>query len=154
MRNGNRNGACKQPNDIINAHGVVVSLLFSMWEVLGSIPSVSMLKAAAARHTQKVKITNRSKNAKNNTGYSSVGRASDCRRLQQSDGHWFDSEWPDICKTATPETNSDLHTARQRAHPDLSQGPADLQSAALTTELCTWLLQELRGRKCLANMQD
>ena len=64
MRNGNRNGACKQPNDIIKAHGVVVSLLFSMWEVLGSIPSVSMLKAAAARHTQKVKITNRSKNAK------------------------------------------------------------------------------------------
>ena len=29
-----------------------------------------------------------------------------------------------------------------RAHPDLSQGPADLQSAALATELCThdrWL---------------
>ena len=26
---------------------------------------------------------------------------------------------------------------RKRAHPDLSQGPADLQSAALTTELCT-----------------
>ena len=25
----------------------------------------------------------------------------------------------------------------ERAHPDLSQGPADLQSAALTTELCT-----------------
>ena len=25
----------------------------------------------------------------------------------------------------------------KRAHPDLSQGPADLQSAALTTELCT-----------------
>ena len=24
-----------------------------------------------------------------------------------------------------------------RAHPDLNQGPADLQSAALTTELCT-----------------
>ena len=31
---------------------------------------------------------------------------------------------------------------RCRAHPDLSQGPADLQSAALATELCThdrWL---------------
>ena len=27
----------------------------------------------------------------------------------------------------------------QRAHPDLNQGPADLQSAALTTELCTRL---------------
>ena len=25
----------------------------------------------------------------------------------------------------------------RRAHPDLNQGPADLQSAALTTELCT-----------------
>ena len=24
-----------------------------------------------------------------------------------------------------------------KAHPDLNQGPADLQSAALTTELCT-----------------
>ena len=27
----------------------------------------------------------------------------------------------------------------ERAHPDLSQGPADLQSAALTTELCQML---------------
>ena len=27
--------------------------------------------------------------------------------------------------------------SRKRAHPDLNQGPADLQSAALTTELCT-----------------
>lgn len=30
------------------------------------------------------------------TGYSSVGRASDCRDMQQSDGPWFDSGWPDI----------------------------------------------------------
>ena len=29
-----------------------------------------------------------------------------------------------------------------RAHPDLNQGPADLQSAALTTELCTQTSQE------------
>ena len=28
---------------------------------------------------------------------------------------------------------------RTRARPDLSQGPADLQSAALTNELCTQL---------------
>ena len=28
------------------------------------------------------------------TGYSSVGRASDCRLLQKSDGPWFDSGWP------------------------------------------------------------
>ena len=29
-------------------------------------------------------------------GYSSGGRASDCRSLQQSDGPWFDSGWPDL----------------------------------------------------------
>ena len=29
-----------------------------------------------------------------------------------------------------------------RAHPDLNQGPADLQSAALTTELCTQVTAE------------
>ena len=29
---------------------------------------------------------------------------------------------------------------RKRAHPDLNQGPADLQSAALTTELCTQMI--------------
>ena len=28
-----------------------------------------------------------------------------------------------------------------RAHPDLNQGPADLQSAALTTELCTRIVE-------------
>ena len=33
-------------------------------------------------------------------GYSSVGRASDCRMLQQSDGPWFDSGWPDLCGLA------------------------------------------------------
>jgi hypothetical protein len=31
-----------------------------------------------------------------NSGYSSVGRASDCRLLQQSDDPWFDSGWPDF----------------------------------------------------------
>ena len=29
-------------------------------------------------------------------GYSSVGRASDCRALQLSDDPWFDSGWPDL----------------------------------------------------------
>ena len=29
-------------------------------------------------------------------GHSSVGRASDCRFLQLSDGPWFDSGWPDL----------------------------------------------------------
>ena len=30
--------------------------------------------------------------------------------------------------------------SHKRAHPDLNQGPADLQSAALTTELCTHMI--------------
>ena len=30
------------------------------------------------------------------TGYSSVGRASDCRDMQQSDGPCFDSGWPEM----------------------------------------------------------
>ena len=38
----------------------------------------------------------------------------------------------------------------QRAHPDLNQGPADLQSAALTTELCTHILA-LEIRACKDN---
>ena len=30
-----------------------------------------------------------------------------------------------------------MMNTKPRAHPDLNQGPADLQSAALATELCT-----------------
>ena len=37
----------------------------------------------------------------NHTGYSSVGRASDCRSLQVSDGPWFDSGWPDFSMSVT-----------------------------------------------------
>ena len=36
------------------------------------------------------------------TGYSSVGRASDCRVLQQSDGPWFNSGWPDFVLNRFP----------------------------------------------------
>ena len=36
-------------------------------------------------------------------------------------------------------------TTGKRAHPDLNQGPADLQSAALTTELCTRMLAAARN---------
>ena len=34
----------------------------------------------------------------------------------------------------------------ERAHPDLNQGPADLQSAALATELCTHVALQLGSR--------
>ncbi len=36
------------------------------------------------------------------------------------------------CRPEIPTSSE----AIMRAHPDLNQGPADLQSAALTTELC------------------
>ena len=38
------------------------------------------------------------------TGYSSVGRASDCRHMQQSDGPWFDSGWPDFFRHSVSDT--------------------------------------------------
>ena len=42
------------------------------------------------------------------------------------------------------ESSCDL---QQSAHPDLNQGPADLQSAAVTTELCARL--DIKNRSCL-----
>ena len=43
-------------------------------------------------------------------GYSSVGRASDCRLLQQSDGPWFDSGWPDFENTTDLRTSDPKNT--------------------------------------------
>ena len=77
---------------------------------------------------------------------------------------WFDSGWPDLRRLA-PQTTALAHSKRhshiklvagplwllgivKRAHPDLNQGPADLQSAALTTELCTQMLLRLHGQTC------
>ena len=37
------------------------------------------------------------------SGYSSVGRASDCRAMQLSDGPWFDSGWPDFAGSSARE---------------------------------------------------
>ena len=49
--------------------------------------------------------------------------ASDCKRVLQNNLHFLrPPSFPVVAK---------------RAHPDLNQGPADLQSAALTTELYT-----------------
>ncbi len=45
-------------------------------------------------------------------GYSSVGRASDGRRLQQSDGPWFDSGWPDSLRHAL----CGLHSIARAGH--------------------------------------
>ncbi len=48
-------------------------------------------------------------------GYSSVGRASDCRRLQQSDGPWFDSGWPDSMRHALCGLRSLAHLGHSLA---------------------------------------
>ena len=37
-----------------------------------------------------------------------------------------------------------IRSDANRAHPDLSQGPADLRSAALATELCTHMYMTYR----------
>ena len=44
-------------------------------------------------------------------GYSSVGRASDCRFVQPSDGPWFDSGWPDfnLVRYCFPSSANDIH---------------------------------------------
>ena len=57
---------------------------FISWSHLARSGAATGLQAPAAHASL----------APRNTGKSSVGRASDCR-LQQSDGPWFDSGWPD-----------------------------------------------------------
>ena len=49
-------------------------------------------------------------------------------RARGRGGRKDDASMPDV---------DELDRLAKRAHPDLNQGPADLQSAALTTELCT-----------------
>ena len=41
---------------------------------------------------------------------------------------------------APTESQMRVGTLDERAHPDLNQGPADLQSVALAMELCTHML--------------
>ncbi len=52
-------------------------------------------------------------------GYSSVGRASDCRALQLSDGPWFDSGWPDFREPAQTGAAATLSLA----HPSSTMRP-------------------------------
>ena len=54
-----------------------------------------------------------------------------CRACEVACSLSQDEMWPEHCMTFTKARIG------KRAHPDLNQGPADLQSAALTTELCT-----------------
>ena len=65
------------------------------------------------------------------TGYSSVGRASDCRVLQQSDGPWFDSGWPDFhCTGRASRVN-----LRRPARTNFNQKPQSKNISA--SPLCT-----------------
>ena len=74
------------------------------WPCLGAVPLLASLQVpsqAAMLRGWKHAILAAHRGAKGcdtlQAGYSSVGRASDCRHLQPSDGPWFDSGWPDFC---------------------------------------------------------
>ena len=54
--------------------------------------------------------------------------------------YYFHKLQPNFLNIVLGELRSKFELRSKRAHPDLNQGPADLQSAALTTELCTRLL--------------
>ena len=53
------------------------------------------LPQSSRRETSSCAALARQTGTSQQAGHSSVGRASDCRALQQSDGPWFDSGWPD-----------------------------------------------------------
>ena len=75
-------------------------------------------------------------------GYSSVGRASDCRSLQQSDGPWFDSGWPD-CRTAF---RADVRWLGLRYLPRATHGmPNPTATGALRGELRSDLVDSDTG---------
>ena len=57
---------------------------------------VACLRQTRQRKSKQVAYKDASRASLKQAGYSSVGRASDCRLLQPSDGHWFDSGWPDF----------------------------------------------------------
>ena len=115
----------------------MVSHPLSMREALGSIPSVSMSCARAARRKAQQAGQTSNGDMQDNTGYSSVGRACDCRRLQQLDGP---GSIPGGRIFGIQGRVAKTNLQRNKAHPDLNQGPADMQSAAPTTEQCTQLL--------------
>jgi hypothetical protein len=66
---------------------------------------------------------------KRQAGYSSVGRASDCRTSQQSDGPWFDSAWPDIFCAVLAQAEPSVSLLQSNA------------SWVLVTRNYTWRLQ-------------
>ena len=66
---------------------------------------------------------------KEQAGYSSVGRASDCRFMQPSDGPWFDSGWPDFVSSCSTHT---LNTAWLIACEHVRKHGAFLQASTIT----------------------
>jgi hypothetical protein len=77
-----------------------------------------------------------------NPGYSSVGRASDCRVLQQSDGPWFDSGWPDLqfgFGAGSLGSEPQLWSARP-AHLEVT-GEASLKTVSRTFPRCPNIIQ-------------
>ena len=104
-----------------------------------------------------------------NAGHSSVGGASDCRPMQQSDGPWFDSGWPDIggrgggvpCDTPCctcefgpighPEHTSLLQ--RSVAAPCNEAPSAAPWNGSLRTMMCSCALHLVRQRETLCALE-
>ena len=67
-------------------------------------------------------------------------------RVAGNDLAALDYRCPSKCSVEGPALRAGLENTidrqvNRRTHPDLNQGPADLQSAALTTELCIHALR-------------
>ena len=71
--------------------------------------------------------------------------------MGHGDMQGLDSSSPALSRVFGVDQVTSIHRPRERAHPDLNQGPADLQSAALTTELCTHLVGRAAAHMDLAH---
>ena len=74
------------------------------------MPSVTLRHHAPLWHAVRISrfVPKVERHGDHVAGYSSVGRASDCRVLQQSDGPWFDSGWPDFWKGQNKLRSADV----------------------------------------------
>ena len=78
-------------------------------------------------------------------------RSTGCSHLRQKCRYRFQAQG---CQDAPPRVDTASEASAFRAHPDLSQGPADLRSAALTTELCTHDTQRPRRSQIVFDTRE
>ena len=77
-------------------HAAAATVWLTALHLMGHRAHIAEARAAAAAALQPTTCVCAIGPHLGQTGYSSVGRASDCRHLQKSDGPWLDSGWPDL----------------------------------------------------------